>query len=270
MLNGEIRSAFAMTEPGVPSSDAKNIGTQAVLDGDEWVINGEKYYISGAGYPRCKIMITMVKTSPDAPAHLQQSQILVPMDTPGVKILGPMHVFGHDHAPPPVPFATRAVPGADHEQPGSLPLGARGGLGRDGGEPGDLGQRALERLGAVRQLLLHECGARARGRRLQVAHGGAQARYGVAPDLTVLGKIIGGGMPVGAYGGRRDLMEQVAPLGGVYQAGTLSGNPMAMAAGMATLAAAWGYLGQGEPIDAWGAHAVLAEPAALLHWLQLA
>ncbi len=66
LLNGEIRSAFAMTEPGVPSSDAKNIGTQAVLDGDEWVINGEKYYISGAGDPRCKIMITMVRTNPDA------------------------------------------------------------------------------------------------------------------------------------------------------------------------------------------------------------
>jgi acyl-CoA dehydrogenase len=70
-----------------------------VLEGDEWVINGEKYYISGAGDPRCKIMICMVKTSPDAPPHRQQSQILVPMDTPGVKILGPMHVFGHDDAP---------------------------------------------------------------------------------------------------------------------------------------------------------------------------
>lgn len=99
LLNGEIRSAYAMTEPGLPSSDAKNISTQAVLDGDEWVINGEKYYISGAGDPRCKIMITMVKTSPDAPAHKQQSQILVPMETKGVEILGPMHVFGKDDAP---------------------------------------------------------------------------------------------------------------------------------------------------------------------------
>ena len=99
LLNGEIRSAYAMTEPGVASSDAKNISTTAVLDGDEWVINGEKYYISGAGDPRCKIMITMVKTSPDAPPHRQQSQILVPIDTPGVKILGPMHVFGRDDAP---------------------------------------------------------------------------------------------------------------------------------------------------------------------------
>ena len=99
LLNGEIRSAYAMTEPNLASSDAKNIGTRAVLDGDEWVINGEKYYISGAGDPRCKIMICMVKTSLDAPTHKQQSQILVPMDAPGVEILGPMHVFGHDDAP---------------------------------------------------------------------------------------------------------------------------------------------------------------------------
>ena len=99
LLNGEIRSAFAMTEPGVASSDAKNISTRAELVGDEWVINGEKYYISGAGDPRCKIMICMVKTSPEASPRFQQSQILVPRDTPGVHILGPMHVFGHDHAP---------------------------------------------------------------------------------------------------------------------------------------------------------------------------
>ncbi len=99
LLNGEIRSCFGMTEPGLASSDAKNIDTRAVLDGDEWVINGEKYYISGAGDPRCKIMICMVKTSPDAPRDQQQSQILVPMDTPGVNILGPMTVFGKDDAP---------------------------------------------------------------------------------------------------------------------------------------------------------------------------
>ena len=99
LLNGEIRSAYAMTEPDRASSDAKNVGMRAVLEGDEWVLNGEKYYISGAGDPRCKIMITMVKTSPDAPAHKQQSQILVPMDTKGVEVLGPMHVFGEDDAP---------------------------------------------------------------------------------------------------------------------------------------------------------------------------
>lgn len=99
LLDGEIRSAYAMTEPGLPSSDAKNISTSAVLENGEWVINGEKFYISGAGDPRCKIMIVMVKTSPDAPSHKQQSQILVPMDTPGVQVLEGMEVFGEDHAP---------------------------------------------------------------------------------------------------------------------------------------------------------------------------
>ena len=99
LLNGEIRSAYAMTEPNVASSDARNISTTAVLDGDDWVINGEKFYISGAGNPNCKIMIVMVKTSPDAEPHKQQSQILVPMDTPGVEILGAMDVMGEDHAP---------------------------------------------------------------------------------------------------------------------------------------------------------------------------
>jgi len=99
LLAGEIRSAFAMTEPAVASSDATNICTSAVLDGDEWVINGEKFYISGAGDSRCKIMIVMVITDPEAPKHNRQSQILVPMDTDGVEVLRPMCVFGHDDAP---------------------------------------------------------------------------------------------------------------------------------------------------------------------------
>lgn len=99
LLAGQIRSCFAMTEPGLASSDAKNISTSAVLEGDEWVINGEKFYISGAGDSRCKIMICMVKTSPDAESYKQQSQILVPMDAPGVEILGAMEVFGEDDAP---------------------------------------------------------------------------------------------------------------------------------------------------------------------------
>ncbi len=99
LLNGEIRSAYAMTEPGLASSDAKNIRTQAVRDGEEYLINGEKYYISGAGDPRCKILILMCETNPDGPHHRRQSQILVPMDTPGLEILGPMHVFGNDDAP---------------------------------------------------------------------------------------------------------------------------------------------------------------------------
>jgi len=99
LLAGEIRSAYAMTEPDVASSDAKNLECRAELDGDEWLINGEKYYISGAGDPRCKIMICMLLTSPDAPPHKRHSQILVPMDTPVVQILGPMEVFGEDDAP---------------------------------------------------------------------------------------------------------------------------------------------------------------------------
>ncbi|HKH06798.1 MAG TPA: acyl-CoA dehydrogenase family protein [Acidimicrobiales bacterium] len=99
LLEGEIRSAFAMTEPDLASSDARNIACSAVRDGEEWVINGEKYYISGAGDPRCKILIVMVRSNPEAAPHLQQSQILVPMDTPGVEVLGPMHVFGQDDAP---------------------------------------------------------------------------------------------------------------------------------------------------------------------------
>jgi|TARA_R100000935_G_scaffold6730_3_gene14499 acyl-CoA dehydrogenase len=99
LLEGKIRSAFAMTEPDMASSDAKNIRMRATLVGDEYVINGEKHYISGAGDPRCKVMITMVQTSPEGPPHLRQSQILVPMDTPGVKVVGPMNVFGDPDAP---------------------------------------------------------------------------------------------------------------------------------------------------------------------------
>jgi acyl-CoA dehydrogenase len=99
LLAGEIRSCFGMTEPAVASSDARNIETSAVLENGEWVINGEKFYISGAGDPRCKVMICMVKTSPEAETFRQQSQILVPMDTPGVEIVGAMEVMGKDHAP---------------------------------------------------------------------------------------------------------------------------------------------------------------------------
>ena len=99
LLAGEIRSCFGMTEPDVASSDATNICTSATLEGDEWVINGEKHWTSGAGDPRCKIMICMVKTDPEAPKHLQQSQILVPLDTPGVNILRPLKVFNMLDAP---------------------------------------------------------------------------------------------------------------------------------------------------------------------------
>jgi len=99
LLNGEIRSAYVMTEPDVASSDAKNLECRAELDGDEWLINGDKYYISGAGDPRCKIYICMLLTNPDGPPHRRHSQILVPADTPGVRIMEGMHVFGNDDAP---------------------------------------------------------------------------------------------------------------------------------------------------------------------------
>jgi acyl-CoA dehydrogenase len=99
LLAGEIRSCFSMTEPNVASSDATNIGASILRSGDEYVINGRKWWSSGAGDPRCKIAILMGKTNPSAPAHQQQSMILVPLDTPGVKIVRMLTVFGYDHAP---------------------------------------------------------------------------------------------------------------------------------------------------------------------------
>jgi acyl-CoA dehydrogenase len=99
LLDGEIRSAFAMTEPGVGSSDATNMQATAVLDGDEYVINGEKWWTSGAGDPRCKILIFMAVTNPDAAKHQRHSMMLVPMESEGIEIQKMMHVFGYDDAP---------------------------------------------------------------------------------------------------------------------------------------------------------------------------
>ena len=99
LLNGEIRSAYAMSEPDVASSDATNISTSAVLENGEWVVNGEKTYISGAGDELCKILICMVRTNPENARHQQHSQILVPMDTPGVEVVRGMNVFENDDAP---------------------------------------------------------------------------------------------------------------------------------------------------------------------------
>ena len=99
LLKGEIRSAFLMTEPAVASSDATNIECRIQRDGDHYVINGRKWWSSGAGDPRCAIYIVMGKTDPDAPRHSQQAMILVPANTPGVKVIRPLTVFGMDDAP---------------------------------------------------------------------------------------------------------------------------------------------------------------------------
>jgi acyl-CoA dehydrogenase len=99
LMAGEIRSAFLMTEPAVASSDATNIETSIRRDGNQYVINGRKWWSSGVGDPRCKISIVMGKTDPSAPRHTQQSQILVPLDTPGVKVVRMLPVFGFDDAP---------------------------------------------------------------------------------------------------------------------------------------------------------------------------
>ncbi len=99
LLDGKIRSAFAMTEPEVASSDATNICTRIERQGDEYVINGHKWWISGAGDPRCQVFITIGKTDPDAPKHSQQSMIIVPGDAPGIRIVRPLNVMGYDDAP---------------------------------------------------------------------------------------------------------------------------------------------------------------------------
>ncbi|MFT6558112.1 acyl-CoA dehydrogenase family protein [Sneathiella sp.] len=116
LLNGDIRSAFAMTEPRVASSDATNIESDIIRDGDEYVINGRKWWTSGAMDPRCKVLVFMGKTDKTAPVYNQQSMIIVPMDTPGIEIKRFLPVFGYDHAPhghAEVDFKDVRVP-ADH------------------------------------------------------------------------------------------------------------------------------------------------------------
>ena len=99
LLNGDIRSCFAMTEPAVASSDARNVECRIESDGNDYVINGRKWWSSGMGDPRCKVIILMGKSDPNAPAYRQQSMIVVPRDTPGIKIVKMLHVFGYDDAP---------------------------------------------------------------------------------------------------------------------------------------------------------------------------
>jgi len=99
LLSGEIRSAYVMTEPAVASSDATGIALAARQEGDDWVLNGEKWWISGAGDPRCKLYIVMAQTDPEAHRHQRHSMFLMPADAPGIEVLRPMQVFGHDDAP---------------------------------------------------------------------------------------------------------------------------------------------------------------------------
>jgi len=183
LLEGRIRSAFAMTEPAVASSDATNIESRIERDGGDYVINGRKWWITGAGDRRCEIFIFMGKTDPSAERHQQQSQILVPRDTPGVTLLRPLTVYGYDHAPHghyEIDFENVRVPAAN------MILGEGRGFEIAQGRLGPGRIHHCMRLIGVAERSLEAICARAKER---VAFGKPLAEQGVVVDLIARSRI---------------------------------------------------------------------------------